>query len=102
MPDSCVEKLKVLADETRLSVLEALMNGPRHVGELSDSLGVEQSLLSHHLRVLREARLVESNRDGKGVLYSVAPGVKSDATQKAINLGCCELTFTPLTTRKRT
>ena len=50
LPQSfCVRKLKVLADTTRLAVLEILMEGPKHVGELNAVLGVEQSLLSHHL-----------------------------------------------------
>lgn len=65
----CVRKLKVLADTTRLGVLEILMEGPRHVGELNAVLGVEQSLLSHHLKVLRKEGFVEAMRDGKAVLY---------------------------------
>lgn len=91
--DTCVSVLKVLADETRLAVLELLIDGPRHVGEIMDELGVEQSLLSHHLRVLRDARLVVAGRDGKSVLYRLAPGVESARHGKAINLGCCLLSF---------
>lgn len=96
MPDSCVERLKVLADATRLAVLELLMDGPKHVGELAEQLGVEQSLLSHHLRILRDAGLAEAARDGKAVLYRIAPGVAGDPTGKAIDLGCCRLSFVSL------
>ncbi|MEB3826619.1 ArsR/SmtB family transcription factor [Phormidium sp. CCY1219] len=88
----CVRKLKVLADPTRLAVLQMLMEGPLHVSELSDRLGVEQSLLSHHLKVLRQTGLAIALRDGKAVLYSLAPGVKPDA-KNALNLGCCLLSF---------
>lgn len=91
---TCADKLKVLADRTRLAVLECLMEQPSHVGTLVEALNVEQSLLSHHLKVLREAELVVADRDGKAVLYSVAPTAKTDSG-KAINLGCCQLVFDP-------
>jgi ArsR family transcriptional regulator len=93
LPQSfCARRLKVLADPTRLAILEILKEGPKHVGELNTFFGLEQSLLSHHLKVLREQGFVESTRDGKAVLYSLAPGVWSSANQ-AINLGCCLLSF---------
>ena len=90
---SCAEKLKVLADTTRLAVLESLMEKPQRVNELMDALDVEQSLLSHHLAQLREAGLVEARRDGKAVLYQLAPGVTPATTEKALDLGCCQLSF---------
>ena len=91
---TCAAKLKVLADPTRLAVLEALMAAPQHVGALQQRLGVEQSLLSHHLQTLREAGLVEAERDGKAVLYRLAPGVAAARPGgAAIDLGCCLLSF---------
>jgi ArsR family transcriptional regulator len=98
---SCVSVLKVLADETRLAVVELLINGPRHVGEMMQELKVEQSLLSHHLRVLRDARLVMAERDGKSMLYRLAPNVESAYHGKAINLGCCLLSFDQLAASSR-
>jgi len=90
---SCAELLKVLADETRLAVLRQLLDGPRHVGEINEPLGLEQSLLSHHLRVLRDAGLVEAERDGKAVLYSLAPRFRARRRGAALDLGCCLLSF---------
>ena len=87
----CVRRLKILADTTRLAVLKLLMEGPKHVGELNDSLKLEQSLLSHHLKVLRQEGFVEATRDGKAMLYRLSPSVHSPG--KAINLGCCLLAF---------
>ncbi|HEY9880386.1 MAG TPA: metalloregulator ArsR/SmtB family transcription factor [Leptolyngbyaceae cyanobacterium] len=87
-----MRRLKVLADQTRWAVLEILMEGPRHVGELNAELGLEQSLLSHHLKVLRDEGLVIATRDGKAMLYALAPGVQSDSA-KVLNLGCCSLAF---------
>lgn len=90
---SCANLLKVLADETRLAVVRQLMDGPKHVGEINESLQLEQSLLSHHLKTLREAGLVIGDRDGKAVLYSLAPEFKGSRTNDAINLGCCLISF---------
>ena len=91
--DRCALQLKVLADETRLEVVRQLMKGPQHVGDLNRSLGLEQSLLSHHLRVLRDAGFVMARRDGKAVLYCLTPGMGDRHSPKAINLGCCQLSF---------
>jgi DNA-binding transcriptional ArsR family regulator len=86
-------KLAGLADPTRLAVVEVLLAGPRKVKEINRHLGVAQNLLSHHLRVLRDAELVTSCRDGKGVTYALADGVEMGSSRNAINLGCCCITF---------
>lgn len=93
--DPCAARLKVLADPTRLEVLRRLLDGPRHAGELARALDVEQSLLSHHLRVLRHAGLVAARRDGKAVLYRLAEGVQGRVQGPSIDLGCCRLAFDP-------
>jgi len=95
-PDqSCASVLKVLADETRLAVVERLLAGPRRVSEINAEIGVEQSLLSHHLRVLREAGLVTATRDGKHVRYALATPVQGRRSGRAIDLGCCQISFEP-------
>jgi len=93
VPPTCASKLKVLADSTRLAVLEALMSGPQNVGELMEQLKVEQSLLSHHLAILRDHELVEAIRDGKTMIYQLPVNVTDSTTGKAINLGCCKISF---------
>jgi ArsR family transcriptional regulator len=90
---NCSDVLKVIADDTRLAVLRRLMNGPMRVGEINEKLKIDQSLLSHHLKILREAGLVIGTRDGKAVLYRLAPGVEPKKRRKAINIGCCQLSF---------
>jgi DNA-binding transcriptional ArsR family regulator len=92
----CVNQLKVLADATRLAVVRLLLERPHFVNELSERLGVEQSLLSHHLRTLRDARLVEATREGKHIRYTVPAGVgRSMGAAETIDLGCCKLAFDP-------
>lgn len=89
----CAAILKVLADETRLAVVRSLMAGAKHVGEINEELNVEPTLLSHHLKVLRDAELVVSQRDGKAVLYQLAPSVESRRKGAGLDLGCCQLVF---------
>ena len=89
---ACASRLKVIADPTRLAILKILMKKPQHVGEVATLLGIEKSLLSHHLQVLRKAGFVVASRDGKAVLYRPAPGIVPDGL-KAIDLGCCLLSF---------
>ena len=89
----CAAILKVLADPTRLSVVKILMKGPLHVGEINRSLHLDQSLLSHHLKVLRESKLVAAERDGKAVLYRLTSLIKGRSVAQAIDLGCCRLSF---------
>ena len=91
----------MLADDIRLAVVEQLLEGPKHVGQINEQLHVEPTLLSHHLRVLREAGLVQSERDGKNVLYRLAPSVEGARRGKAINLGCCLISFDETANRKR-
>lgn len=88
----CTHKLKVLADDTRLAVLKLLMDNPMQVGEINAVLGLEQSLLSHHLQVLRSAEFVVRERYRKTFIYRLAPEVRVTAS-KALNLGCCVLWF---------
>ena len=66
--------LKALSDQNRLKILDVLMEGISCNGELNDRLGLPPNLLSHHLRVLREAGLVTSRRDvidGRWIYYEV-------------------------------
>lgn len=69
------------------------MSGPKHVGEMNAVLGLEQSLLSHHLKVLRNKGFVRARRDGKAVQYYLDPTVRSTNAGRAIDLGCCLLSF---------
>lgn len=63
---------KVLGDPTRLRILRVLMNQEVCVRDIADEFGMGQSAVSHQLRILRDARLVQFRRDGKTVYYSLA------------------------------
>ena len=63
----------VLADPTRRRILDVLLDGPRPVGELVMRLGLSQPGTSKHLRVLREAGLVEARKDAQRRVYELRP-----------------------------
>lgn len=66
--------LKALADPNRLRIFKLLMQGDSCNGELNERLGLPPNLLSHHLRVLREAGLVRSRHDvldARWIYYTV-------------------------------
>ena len=63
--------LKALADESRLRMLEVLSDGPATAGELAALLPIARPGVSRHLRVLREAGLVDVRRDAQRRVYSL-------------------------------
>ena len=63
----------VLAESSRRDILDLLRNGERSVGELVDRLDLSQPGVSKHLRVLRDAGLVESRADAQRRLYRLRP-----------------------------
>lgn len=64
---------ETLADPSRRRILELLRTGERPVGKLVDALGMSQPAVSRHLRVLREAGMVESRVDAQRRLYGLRP-----------------------------
>ncbi len=63
----------VLAEPTRREILDLLRDGERPVGYLVDRLAISQPAVSKHLRVLRDASLVEVRADAQRRLYRVRP-----------------------------
>jgi len=63
---------RLLGDNSRLRIALFCLDRPRAVTEVSEGLGLGVSLVSHHLRLLRAARLLRSERRGRQVLYLTA------------------------------
>ena len=62
---------KVFGDSTRIRILFQLFDKELSVGELADLLNMNQSAVSHQLKVLKQAKLVKNRRDGKSIIYSL-------------------------------
>ena len=69
--DSMGAFFKVLGDRTRLRILHALLASELCVCDLSETLGMSISAVSHQLAVLKRARLVKHRRDGKVIYYAI-------------------------------
>ena len=66
------ETFRLMGDPTRLKVIVACLEGPISVGDIAGGLRLSPSLVSHHLRLLRAARILRAERHGKQVFYSAA------------------------------
>ncbi len=105
-PDAALPLLRALADPTRLRIVTLLGAGPRCVCSLQEEVDVAGNLLSHHLRVLREAGLVEGSRRGRWIDYRLRPeafgglerllaGVREGGTA-----ACCATSSRPAPSRR--
>ncbi len=65
------ELFRAFSDTSRVRIMSALLGGEMNVSALSETLGLSESAVSHHLRGLRQMRLVVSRKDGKEVHYRV-------------------------------
>jgi DNA-binding transcriptional ArsR family regulator len=95
-PQRCAELLSALAAPERLKVVRFLADGPHNVTEIAEMLAIPAVNVSHHLMVLKHARLIQGKKQGRFVWYSLGPGVLEDAVKagvssEALNLGCCKL-----------
>ena len=66
------EMFHLMGDPNRLRIVFACLDGPVCVSDMADRLGLSLSLVSHHLRLLKAARLLRAKRSGKQVFYRAA------------------------------
>ncbi|MDO9638374.1 MAG: metalloregulator ArsR/SmtB family transcription factor [Pseudotabrizicola sp.] len=66
------EAFKLLGDPTRLRIVMHCLNGPKSVGDIAGALELSQTLVSHHLRLLRTARLLRAERQSRHIFYHIS------------------------------
>jgi DNA-binding transcriptional ArsR family regulator len=69
---------EVIAEPTRRRILDELLDRPRTVGELVTALAVSQPSVSKHLRVLRDAGVVQAHKDAQRRVYELRPEALAD------------------------
>lgn len=77
------ELFRVFGDSTRVKILYALFCGEKNVSTITEELGMNQSAISHQLKLLKSAKLVKAERKGKAIFYSLA----DDHVQTIIAMG---------------
>ena len=65
------ELFRAFSDTSRVRIMSALVGGEKNVNTLADLVGISESAVSHHMRGLRQMRLVVARKDGKEVYYRV-------------------------------
>jgi DNA-binding transcriptional ArsR family regulator len=65
------ELFRAFSDTSRVRILSIIVEQEMNISQLAELVGVTESAVSHHMRGLRQMRLVRSRRDGKEVYYSV-------------------------------
>lgn len=88
LPDSEIlfdlaDLFKVFGDSTRIRIMFTLFDNEMSVLNIAESLNMEQSTISHQLRILRQNKLVRVRRDGKQIYYSL----DDDHVKKIIEMG---------------
>jgi ArsR family transcriptional regulator len=76
--------LQALATPSRLLILAQLQEGPRAATELADAVGMERSACSHQLRLLRNLGLVNAERRGRSIVYSLYDDHVADLLDQAV------------------
>jgi DNA-binding transcriptional ArsR family regulator len=90
----CVAALRALGEDTRVRIVGLLINEALDVGQISHELGVSPYNVSKHLRILREAGLLEVEKSGRQHRYSLADAIRRRATAGGVlDLGCCSFKF---------
>ena len=77
MPDEdqlydLAELFKCFGDSTRIRILFALFEHEMCVYDIADALNMTQSAVSHQLKILKQAKLIDFRREGKSVIYKLA------------------------------
>jgi DNA-binding transcriptional ArsR family regulator len=92
--NDCVVALRALGEDTRVRIVGLLLDQALDVGEISKRLDVSPYNASKHLRILREAGLLEVERRGRTRLYALPDMIRGRAREGGVlDLGCCSFQF---------
>jgi DNA-binding transcriptional ArsR family regulator len=88
------KQLKLLADETRLAVVVMLMKKGMYVSQMLEALKIDPTLLSHHLRLIRDSGLAKAQRIGKTVFYQIdKKKIEVKGKTGSVDLGDAKITI---------
>jgi len=94
----CLPVLKALGERNRVRIMRLLLAEPLGVNTIAERLGISQYNVSKHLRILREAGLLEVEPIGKERRYGVPPALRDKvaANGNVLDLDCCTFRFDKL------
>ncbi len=94
----CTDILKALADRSRMRIVKVLLKEPHGVNDLAEALDISQYNVSKHLRILREAGIVDVEPDGTRREYFIVESFLERLKKEGpvLNFGCCSFRFDQL------
>ena len=93
---------KALSDENRLAIIELLKDGERCAQDLIEVMGIAQPTLSHHMKILVDAGIVDYRKHGKWIYYAVSEQGKKGLTHIILNyMLFCEISDESLSALKK-
>lgn len=78
--------LSILGEPTRLSIVIYLLDQEANVTDITNYLQMSQPVISHHLRVLKDARILKSYKKGKNIYYTIASDYVRGIVEESINM----------------
>ena len=92
----CIVALRALAEDTRLRIIGLLLESPFDVGQIASRLNISQYNVSKHLRILREAGVLDVEKDGRVRRYTLPAALRARPKGSSVlDLGCCRFRFEP-------
>ena len=91
---ACADQLKALSEPIRLRIVDILRHGEMTVGDIAEFLETELVTVSHHLKILKHADLVEAHREGRFIVYRLRDDLIQRSARNSkqfLNLGCCRI-----------
>ncbi|MCD9022351.1 autorepressor SdpR family transcription factor [Cohnella silvisoli] len=73
------DTFKALSDPTRRKILQLLKEKDLTAGDIADQFNISKPSISHHLNILKQARLVQDERQGQNIIYSINLTVMQEA-----------------------
>ncbi len=94
----CIPAMKALGEETRIRIVRLLLKREHSVNALAEILALGQYNISKHLRVLRQAGLVEDEKQAQQRIYRLADNFRQHLGENdsVLDLGCCRFDFKKL------
>lgn len=95
----CLPFLRALSDESRWEIVRLLIASPgtKHLGEIAERLGISNYNASKHVRILKEAGILQVERNGRFKEISIVPAflkrIRFRSTSGILDLGCCRFDF---------
>ena len=87
-PSRCAELLAALAAPERLKIVRLLTDGEQNVTQITDALKIPPLNVSHHLAVLKNAKLIQGERNGRFMIYSLCDGVLNEIIEAGVAKEC--------------